>query len=51
MKDKMFERYYKRGFDHLMFKKYMGLKRPKKDTRLFYLTLIAVLLIVGLLIS
>lgn len=51
MRDKMFERYYKRGFDHLMFKNVLGLKRPKKNTQIFYMSLMAILLAVGLIIS
>lgn len=42
MKDKLFEPYYKRGFDHFIFKKLLNLKRPKKETKIFYLFLIAV---------
>ncbi len=51
MRAKMFERYYKLGFDHLVFKNVMGLKKPKKGIRRFYLGLIAILLAIGLLIS
>jgi hypothetical protein len=40
MKDKLFEPYYKRGFDHFIFKKLLNLKSPKKEAKLFYIFLI-----------
>ncbi len=45
-----FEQFYKLGFDHLLFKKVMGLKKPKLREKLFYLTLISVMLFIGILI-
>jgi hypothetical protein len=51
MKAKIYEKYYKLGFDHLMFKNIMGLKKPKKYIKRFYLGLIAIILVLGLLLS
>jgi hypothetical protein len=45
-----FEQFYKLGFDHLLFKKVMGLKKPKLREKLFYLTLISIMLFIGILI-
>lgn len=42
MKDKLFEPYYKRGFDHFIFKKLLNLKKPTKGAKIFYLFLIAI---------
>lgn len=49
MKDKLFEPYYKRGFDHFVFKKLLHLKRPGKEAQLFYFGLIALILSVSIL--
>lgn len=46
MKAVLFEKYYKLGFSHFVFKKVLGLKKPSSLLRWFYLgvmTLIAVL--------
>ena len=51
MRAKIYEKYYKLGFDHMMFKDIMGLKKPKKRTKTFYLILIVVLIAIGLLVS
>lgn len=45
-----FDQFYKLGFDHLLFKKVMGLKKPKLKEKLFYLTLISIMLFIGVLI-
>jgi hypothetical protein len=50
MKAKIYERHYKLGFDHLMFKGLMGLKKPTKGIKRFYFALLFVLLIIGLLL-
>jgi hypothetical protein len=50
MKSKIYERYYKLGFDHLVFKEVMGLKKPRKSVKRFYIILIFVILIIGLLL-
>ena len=48
MRAKLFERYYKLGFDHAIFKGKMGLKKPTKGIKRFYLGLIFILLVLGL---
>ena len=48
MRAKIYEKYYKLGFDHMMFKEVMGLKKPRKHTKRFYLSLIVVVLILTL---
>lgn len=50
MKAKIYEKYYKLGFDHMMYKDIMGLKKPKTRTKTFYLILIVVLIAIGLLV-
>lgn len=49
MKDKLFEPYYKQGFDHFVFKKLLHLRKPGKETQIFYLTLIAVIISISFL--
>jgi len=44
-----YEQFYKLGFDHLLFKKVMGLKKPKMKEKLFYLGLIFMMLMIGIL--
>lgn len=44
MKDKLFEPYYKLGFNHFVFKKLLHLKKPKKEIQIFYFGLIAIIL-------
>lgn len=44
MKDKLFEPYYKLGFDHFVFKKLLHLKRPGREIQRFYFTLITLIL-------
>jgi hypothetical protein len=51
MRAKIFEKYYKLGFDHLIFKDVMGLKKPKKDVKRFYYILMIVIIATALLIS
>ena len=48
MKDKLFDPYYKRGFDHFVFKKLLRLKRPKTATQIFYLSLITAIITVAI---
>jgi hypothetical protein len=48
MRAKIYEKYYKLGFDHMMFKEVMGLKKPRKNIKRFYFILIVVVLIVAL---
>ena len=49
MKDKLFEPYYKLGFNHFIYKKLMHLKKPQKETQRFYLTLITLILTISIL--
>lgn len=51
MRAKIYESYYKLGFDHLIFKDVMGLKKPKKRIKRFYYVLITVVIATALLIS
>jgi len=51
MKDKLFEPYYKKGFDHFIFKKLLKLKSPSREARIFYLVLIAAILSLALLLG
>lgn len=48
MKDKLFEPYYKKGFDHFIFKKVLKLKRPKREAIIFYFFLIALIISLAL---
>ncbi|MBN2732320.1 MAG: hypothetical protein JXR26_07830 [Balneolaceae bacterium] len=48
MKDKLFEPYYKLGFDHFVFKKLLRLKKPKKEARIFYFGLMTIILILSM---
>lgn len=48
MKDKLFEPYYKRGFDHFIFKKLLNLKKPGKEARIFYFLLMAATIFLAL---
>lgn len=51
MKENTFEPYYKRGLGHFIFKKLLNLGRPTNEIRLFYLSLIGMILMVSLLIG
>lgn len=51
MKDKLFEPYYKRGFDHFIFKRLLNLKKPRKEIRIFYFALIVLILSVAILMG
>ncbi len=42
MRAKMYEKYYKKGFDHMIYKGVLHLKKPKKDVQVFYLTILAI---------
>lgn len=48
MKDKLFEPYYKRGFDHFIFKKLLNLKKPKKEAIIFYFLFIVLTIFLAL---
>lgn len=50
MKDKLFEPYYKRGFDHFVFKELLHLKRPGKEAQIFYLVLIGLILAIAIIL-
>ena len=51
MKDKLYETYYKRGFDHFIFKRLLNLKKPKKEAKLFYIGIIFLILVSAFLIG
>lgn len=51
MKDKLFEPYYKLGFDHFVFKNLLHLKKPKKQVQRFYLSLIILILTISILVG
>jgi hypothetical protein len=51
MRAKIYEKYYKLGFDHFVFKQMLGLKKPKKAVRSFYYTLIFLILSISLLLQ
>ena len=40
MRAKLYEKYYKLGFDHCIFKDVMGLRKPNKVVKRFYYVLI-----------
>lgn len=50
MRAKIYERYYKRGFDHMINKGVLQLKKPKKDVQIFYLAIMAIAIVAALLI-
>lgn len=51
MRAKIYERYYKLGFDHFIYKRLLGLKKPRKEVRQFYYVLIFLLLGISMLLS
>lgn len=44
---KSYEEFYKLGFGHLIFKKFIGLKKPQMRQRIFYLSLITGLIFIS----
>lgn len=48
-RDKLFEPYYKLGFNHFINKNILGLKRTKTLTQRFYFTLIILILSISML--
>lgn len=50
MRAKIYERYYKFGFSHDLFKS-LHLKKPKKSVKKFYYALIAIIVVTALLLS
>lgn len=51
MRAKLFEQYYKLGFDHYIFKNIFGLNKPDKTVKRFYYLLILVMVVLGKLLS
>ena len=51
MRAKLYEKYYKLGFDHYIFKNIFGLHKPDKGIKRFYYTIIGLALIIGFIIS
>lgn len=47
MRAKLYEKYYKRGFDHFIFKNVIGLEKPDKSIKRFYYFVITVVVILG----
>lgn len=50
MRARLFEKYYKRGLDHFMFKDVLGLSKPDKKIKRFYYVVIAAVVLVGTLL-
>lgn len=46
-KIKSYEEFYKLGFEYFINKKLIGLRRPKMRQRIFYLSLIAGIILMG----
>lgn len=51
MRAKLYEKYYKLGFDHYIFKNIFGLDKPNKNIKRFYYAVIATALLIGFVIS
>ncbi|MFD2531911.1 hypothetical protein [Gracilimonas halophila] len=51
MRAKLYEKYYKLGFDHYIFKNIFGLNKPDRNVKRFYYVIIATAMMVGFLIS
>lgn len=48
-RDKLFEPYYKLGFNHFIYKNILGLRRPDGSTLRFYTFLIGLILTIAIL--
>lgn len=46
-----YSKQYKKGFEHLVNKKFMKLSKPTKETKLFYFFLLLILIFLGFLIQ
>ncbi len=51
MRAKLYEKYYKLGFDHYIFKNIFGLSKPDRNIKRFYYVIIAAALLVGVVLS
>lgn len=51
MKTKLYDKYYKLGFDHFMFKKVMGLHKPDKSITIFYSGVIVLTIVFGMMLN
>jgi hypothetical protein len=51
MRAKLYEKYYKLGFDYYILKNIFGLNKPDKNVKRFYYVVIAAVLAVGVAIS
>jgi hypothetical protein len=51
MRAKLYEKYYKLGFDHYIYKNIFGLHKPDKNVKRFYYLIIAAMLMIGMAIS
>lgn len=47
MRAKLYEKYYKRGLDHFMFKNVIGLHKPNKKVKRFYYAVIIAVVVLG----
>lgn len=48
MRAKLYEKYYKRGFDHFIFKNVLGLDKPDKSIKRLYYAIITAVIILGI---
>ncbi|MGN8224882.1 hypothetical protein [Gracilimonas sp. BCB1] len=51
MRAKLYEKYYKLGFDYYIFKNIFGLHKPDKNVKRFYYALIVTVLALGIALS
>ena len=51
MRAKLYEKYYKLGFDYYINKQLFGLHKPDKNIKRFYYIVIATTLLIGMAIS
>ncbi|MFN1835174.1 hypothetical protein AB2B38_007930 [Balneola sp. MJW-20] len=47
MRAKLYEKYYKQGINHYLFKEYLGLKKPDESIKRFYYVLMLSMLLMG----
>lgn len=49
MRAKLYEKHYKKGLNHFMFKNVIGLSKPDKKVKRFYYALIVAIVVIGIL--
>jgi hypothetical protein len=42
MRAKLYEKHYKNGLNHMIYKEVLHLKKPKKDVQMFYLAILVI---------